>query len=195
VKRIRGAVDAQLQAKGRHASDSPDFLHRMQLSGKTTHGGSVGVGVSVGIPVGRRGGSPWRRKEQAHREEKGTLVLDFLDARPSRCVAATASERSSRIPPEQQQNASTRSFARLLSYSHPRKKPFSELETRALARPTETAGHDQALFTATATATGRTQRPHRDEPTASSQPISRMPRKWRSGKPGSATPEHLFAAG
>src|SRR5262245_39049535 len=49
VKRIRGAVDSQLQKKGRTAaSGSPDFLIAMQLSGKTAYGGSTGVGVSVG---------------------------------------------------------------------------------------------------------------------------------------------------
>src|SRR5262245_14250282 len=54
VKRIRASVDRGLQAKGRTpAADNPDFLIAMQLSGKTVHGGSVGMGVSVGIPVGR----------------------------------------------------------------------------------------------------------------------------------------------
>jgi hypothetical protein len=56
VKRIRSTVNAQLQAKGRtEVAENPDFLIAMQLSGKTTYGGSTAVGASVGIPVGRAG--------------------------------------------------------------------------------------------------------------------------------------------
>src|SRR6185295_8455294 len=46
VKKIRNTVDVQLQAKGRKiAPNNPDFLIGMALSGKTTYGGSTGVGV------------------------------------------------------------------------------------------------------------------------------------------------------
>src|SRR5262249_35014074 len=81
VKRIRSAVDTQLQAKGHElAADNADFLIAMQLSGKTTYGGSTGVGMSVGIPVGRAGRiSVGGGKSNPIEKKEGTLVLDFLD--------------------------------------------------------------------------------------------------------------------
>jgi hypothetical protein len=83
VKKIRNSVDAQLQAKGRKpAADHPDFLIGMELSGKTTYGGSTGVGVSVGIPVGRAGRiSVGGGKSKAREKKEGTLVVDFVDAK------------------------------------------------------------------------------------------------------------------
>ena len=124
VKRIRGAVDAQLQAKGRTASDSPDFLIGMQLSGKTTHGGSVGVGVSVGIPVGRAGRvSVGGGKSKPIEKKEGTLVLDFLDAKTKSLVwQATASGAvEPQSTPEQQQNRINAIVAEMLSYFPPKK--------------------------------------------------------------------------
>jgi hypothetical protein len=72
VKRIKTTVDSQLQAKGPvPAEANPDFLIGMQLSGKSTYGGSTGVGVSVGIPVGRAGRvSVGRREKPGHRKER-----------------------------------------------------------------------------------------------------------------------------
>jgi hypothetical protein len=106
VKRIRTAVDRDLQAKGRKASDSPDFLIAMQLSGKTAYGGSAGVGVSVGIPVGRAGRvSVGGARSKPIETKEGTLVLDFLDARTKSLVwRATASGAVQPQPtPEEQQ--------------------------------------------------------------------------------------------
>jgi hypothetical protein len=123
VKRIRSAVDAQLQAKGRTAAANPDFLIGMQLSGKTTHGGSVGVGVSVGIPVGRGRVSVGGGKSKAIENKEGTLVLDFLDAKTKslvwRATASGAVEPSS--TPEYQQNRINAVVAEMLSYFPPKK--------------------------------------------------------------------------
>ena len=125
VKRIRSAVDTQLQAKGRAAaSASPDFLIGMQLSGKTTHGGSVGVGVSVGIPVGRAGRvSVGGGKSKPIEKKEGTLVLDFLDAKTKslvwRATASGAVEPSA--TPEYQQNRINAIVAEMLSYFPPKK--------------------------------------------------------------------------
>jgi len=125
VKRIRSAVDTQLQAKGRTAStDKPDFLIGMQLSGKTTHGGSVGVGVSVGIPVGRAGRvSVGGGKSKPIEKKEGTLVLDFLDAKTKslvwRATASGAVEPSS--TPEYQQNRINAIVAEMLSHFPPKK--------------------------------------------------------------------------
>ena len=125
VKRIRSAVDTQLQAKGRTASaDNPDFLIGMQLSGKTTYGGSVGVGMSVGIPVGRAGRvSVGGGKSKPIEKKEGTLVLDFLDAKTKslvwRATASGAVEPSS--TPEYQQNRINAIVAEMLSYFPPKK--------------------------------------------------------------------------
>jgi hypothetical protein len=125
VKRIRSAVDTQLQAKGRTPSAAnPDFLIGMQLSGKTTYGGSVGVGMSVGIPVGRAGRvSVGGGKSKPIEKKEGTLVLDFLDAKTKslvwRATASGAVEPSS--TPEYQQNRINAVVAEMLSYFPPKK--------------------------------------------------------------------------
>jgi len=95
IKNIRAAVDAQLRKKGRAlVNDSPDFLIGMALSGKTTYGGSTAVGVSIGIPVGRRASiSVGGGKSKAHESIEGTLVLDFVDAKSKNLVwQATATD-------------------------------------------------------------------------------------------------------
>ena len=125
VKRIRSAVETQLQAKGRTASAAnPDFLIGMQLSGKTTYGGSVGAGVSVGIPVGRAGRvSVGGGKSKPIENKEGTLVLDFLDGKTKslvwRATASGAVEPSS--TPEYQQNRINAIVAEMLSYFPPKK--------------------------------------------------------------------------
>jgi hypothetical protein len=83
IKRIRSAADSELNAKGRALdSANPDFLIAMQLSGKTVYGGSTGVGMSVGIPVGKAGRiSVGGGKSKPIEKKEGTLVLDFLDAK------------------------------------------------------------------------------------------------------------------
>jgi hypothetical protein len=107
VKRIKNAVDAQLQAKGRtDVPESPNFLIAMQLSGKTTYGGSKSVGLSVGVPVGRAGSlSVGGAKSKPIEKKEGTLVLDFLDAKTQSLVwraTATAAVTPSASPEEQQ---------------------------------------------------------------------------------------------
>jgi hypothetical protein len=79
-KRVQYALDNQLKAKGYTPSaEAPDFLILLQATVKTTTGGRVGGGMSVGIPVGKGyvtvGGG--KSKEQVNQE--GTLVVDFLD--------------------------------------------------------------------------------------------------------------------
>lgn len=107
VKKIRNAVNMQLKTKGRtEVAENQDFLIAMQLSGKTTYGGSTAVGASVGIPVGRAGsirvgGGTSKPKEKT----EGTLVLDFLDAKTQSLVwraTATAAVNPAGSPEEQQ---------------------------------------------------------------------------------------------
>jgi len=125
VKKIRNTVDAQLQAKGRMpAADNPDFLIAMQLSGKTTYGGSTGVGVSVGIPVGRAGRvSVGGGQSKAHENKEGTLVLDFVDAKTKSLLwRATASAAvSPAVSPEEQQQRINEVIAEMLAHFPPRK--------------------------------------------------------------------------
>jgi len=126
VKRIKTTVDSQLQAKGPvPAEANPDFLIGMQLSGKSTYGGSTGVGVSVGIPVGRAGRvSVGGGKSQAIEKKEGQLVLDFVDAKSKsllwRATASGAVEPKS--TPEQQQQRINAVVAEMLSYFPPKDK-------------------------------------------------------------------------
>jgi len=123
VKRIRSSVDRQLQAKGRTPADSPDFLIAMELSGKTAYGGSAGVGVSVGIPVGRAGRiSAGGAKSRPIETKEGRLVLDFLDGKTKSLVwRATASGAVQPNPsPEEQQQRINDVVAEMLARFPPK---------------------------------------------------------------------------
>jgi len=124
VKRIRGSVDRGLNAKGRMPSENPDFLIAMQLSGRTVNGGSVGVGMSVGIPVGRAGRvSVGGGKSKPIEKKEGTVVLDFLDAKTKSLVwRATASGAVEAKPtPEEQQQRIDEVVAEMLERFPPKK--------------------------------------------------------------------------
>ena len=125
VKRIRSSVDRQLQAKGRSpAADNPNFLIAMDLSGKTAYGGSTGVGVSFGIPVGRAGSvSVGGGKSKPVEKKEGTLVLQFLDAKTRelfwKATASAAVEPG--LSPEQQQKRIDDVIAQMLAQFPPKK--------------------------------------------------------------------------
>ena len=92
VGRIRNAVDSQLQAKGHTLVQSnPDFLVAMQLSGRTAYGGSTGVGMSVGIPVGSRG----RISVGGGKDRKRTAKPDCTRDTETRGASARDRERTS----------------------------------------------------------------------------------------------------
>jgi Domain of unknown function (DUF4136) len=119
VSRIRNAVDSQLQAKGRApAAGQSDFLIALQLSGKTVHGGSVGAGISFGIPVGNAGRiSVGGGKSRPIEKKEGTLVLEFLDAKTKSLVwRGTASGAVQPVAsPEEQQQRIDKVIAELLA--------------------------------------------------------------------------------
>jgi hypothetical protein len=125
VKKIRNTMDAQLQAKGRTPAEaSPDFLIGMQLSGRTTYGGSTAVGVSVSIPVGRAGrASVGGMKSQPTENKEGTLVLDFVDGKTRSLLwRATASGAvNPAASPEEQQERINAVITAMLAYFPPRK--------------------------------------------------------------------------
>ena len=124
VKKIKNAVDAELQAKGRAPAEaSPDFLIGMQLYGRTTYGGSTAVGVSVSIPVGRAGrASVGGTKSQPTEKTEGTLVLDFVDGKTRALLwRATASGAvNPAASPEAQQERINAVIAEMLAYFPPR---------------------------------------------------------------------------
>jgi Domain of unknown function (DUF4136) len=125
VKRIRSSVDQQLQAKGRvPAADSPNFLIAMDLSGKTTYGGSTGVGVSVGIPVGRAGRvSVGGGKSKPVETKEGMLVLHFLDAKTKALFwqASASGAVEPGLSPEEQQKRINDVIAQMLAQFPPKK--------------------------------------------------------------------------
>jgi len=126
VKKIRNTMDAQLQAKGcSKAADNPDFLIGMELSGKTVSGGSTGVGVSVGIPVGRMGRvSVGGGKSKASEKKEGTLVIDFVDAKTKSLVwrATVTDAVNPSATPEQKQQKIDAVIAEMLAQFPPKKK-------------------------------------------------------------------------
>jgi hypothetical protein len=126
IKRIRNTVDVQLQAKGRKiAAENPDFLIGMELSGKTITGGTTGVGVSVGIPVGRMGRvSVGGGKSKTSEKKEGTLVMDFVDAKTKSLLwRATVTEAvDPSASPEQKQKKIDEVIAAMLANFPPKKK-------------------------------------------------------------------------
>ncbi|MEW6684544.1 MAG: DUF4136 domain-containing protein [Nitrospirota bacterium] len=123
-KRLRSAVNSELQAKGYALSqDAPDFVIAMLVTTETTTAGSVGVGASVGIPVGRGTISVGGGKSEPRIKEEGTLVLDFRDAQSQSVIwkgsASAALHPSS--SPEAQQDRIKRAVAELLAKFPPKK--------------------------------------------------------------------------
>lgn len=125
VKRIQNAVNAQLKAKGLvPTADNPDFLIGIQVSGKTVHGGSVGVGASIGIPVGRGSVSIGGGKSREQEKREGTLVLDFV-APNDRSVlwhgTATGTVHPD-APPEDQDKRINHAVEEMLTHYPPQKQ-------------------------------------------------------------------------
>jgi hypothetical protein len=105
-KRVRVAVNNELQARGYVlSSEAPDFLISMLVTSQTSTAGSVGVGASVGIPVGRGTVSVGGGKSEPRVKKEGTLVLDFQDARSRSLIwkgTASAAIKGSSSPEDQQ---------------------------------------------------------------------------------------------
>jgi hypothetical protein len=106
------------------AEGNPDFLIGMELSGKTINSGSVGVGLSVGIPVGRAGRlSIGGGKSRAREKKEGTLVMDFVDAKTKSLVwRATVTEAvNPSATPEEKQKKIDEVIAAMLAKFPPNK--------------------------------------------------------------------------
>ncbi len=123
-KRVRQAVNSQLQAKGlSQSSQSPDFLIALQGAKKSVETGSVGVGASIGVPVGSRGSmSIGMGKSKPRIKEEGTLILNFIDRSTNAPIwqgSATAKVEPKSSPEEQQQRLNE-VMAELLSHFPPK---------------------------------------------------------------------------
>lgn len=124
VKRIQSAVNSQLQAKGLKPADTPDFLIGMQVSGRTTESGSVGVGASVGIPVGRGTISVGGGRRKPIEKTEGTLILDFVSPTDRSLLwhgSATGTVHPDATPEEQEQRIN-QAVAEMLQNFPPRGK-------------------------------------------------------------------------
>ncbi len=124
VKRIMSAVNNQLKAKGLTMNqEDPDFRIGMQISGKTSYGGSVGLGTSVGIPVGKGFISMGGGKSRARQKHEGTLVLDFIDPESKSLVwrGTATSTIKPNASPEEQTELINRAVAEMLKQFPPEK--------------------------------------------------------------------------
>jgi hypothetical protein len=123
-KRVKNAVNTQLAAKGySQSSESPDFLVALQGVKKITETGSVGVGASIGVPVGSRGSiSIGGGKSKPRVKEEGTLILNFIDRQTNTPIwqgSATAKTQP-KSSPEEQQRRINEVMANLLSHFPPK---------------------------------------------------------------------------
>jgi hypothetical protein len=125
AKRIQNAVNSQLQAKGlTPKADNPDFLIGMQVSGRTKDAGSVGVGASIGIPVGPGSISLGTRRSKNKEEREGTLVLDFVSPADRSLLwhgSATGTVHTE-APPEDQEKRINQAVAKMLENFPPQRK-------------------------------------------------------------------------
>lgn len=125
LKRIRSAVTSQLQAKGLSpTSDRPDFLIRVTVSDRTSEAGGVGVGASVGLPIGGGLFSLGTGRSTPTRKRESTMVLDFVapgDSTPLWHGSATDTVDIGALPQEQVERIN-RAVAKMLDHFPPRKK-------------------------------------------------------------------------
>ena len=122
VKRIVQSVNNTLAEKGLTLrQEDPDFMIGMQVSGKTSYAGSTGLGVSVGVPVGkthvRVGGS----RSKAREKHEGSLLLDFINPKDKSLIwRGTASDAiNPNASPQEQEEAIGRAVSQMLSQFPP----------------------------------------------------------------------------
>jgi hypothetical protein len=125
LKRLRSAVTSQLQAKGLSpASDRPDFLIRVTVSDRMSEAGDVGVGASVGLPIGGGLFSLGTGRSAPARKRESTVTLDFVapnDSTPLWHGSATETVDTEALPPEQVERIN-RAVAKMLEHFPPRKQ-------------------------------------------------------------------------
>jgi hypothetical protein len=125
AKKIMSAVNSQLNAKGLTLNqENPDFLIGMQVSGKTSYGGSIGAGASVGIPVGKGYLNVGGGRSKAREKHEGTLVLDFIDPESKSLIwrGTATSTVNPNASPEEQRELINRAVAEMLTQFPPIKQ-------------------------------------------------------------------------
>jgi len=107
VKRVIQSVNDALAAKGLTLrQEEPDFMIGMQVSGKTSYGGSTGLGVSVGVPVGKTHVRVGGGRSKAREKHEGSLLLDFINPQDKSLIwrgTATGAINPNASPQEQQE--------------------------------------------------------------------------------------------
>lgn len=106
-KRVQGAVNAQLQAKGfSRSAESPDFLISLEGIKKTVQKGSTAVGASVAVPVGSHGSvSVGGGKSKPRMVQEGELTVLIKDRSSGTLVwkGIAAAQLQGKPSPEEQQ--------------------------------------------------------------------------------------------
>ena len=123
VKRIVHTVNTTLSAKGLKLNpDHPDFLIGMQISGKSSYGGSTGLGASVGIPVGKMNIRVGGGGSKAREKREGTLVLDFIEPQSKSLIwrGTATSTINPNATPQDQQALIDKAVSQMLSHFPPR---------------------------------------------------------------------------
>jgi hypothetical protein len=123
-KRLQGAMNTQLQAKGySRSTESPDFLLSMQGIKKTVEKGSTGVGASIAVPVGSHGSvSLGGGKSKPRVMEEGALTV-LITERASGALlwkGMAAAEIKPKQSPEEQQQRINSVIAELLKNFPPK---------------------------------------------------------------------------
>ena len=125
-RNLMQAIEVELQAKGFSPdSANPDMLLSLSWSKKKVYSGSVGLGASVGVPVGSHGSLSIGGGRSAPRENiEGTVALDMVSAASGKLVwqgTATSTRRSSGLSPEQRNQLVREIVAKLLEEFPPGK--------------------------------------------------------------------------
>ena len=123
-KRLQGALNTQLQAKGYNRSaESPDFLLSMVGVKKTVQKGSTAVGASIAVPVGSHGSvSVGGGKSKPRVKQEGELTV-LISERASGSVlwkGMLAAEMKPKQSPEEQQLQINAVIAELLKNFPPK---------------------------------------------------------------------------
>lgn len=122
VKRIVQSVNNALAAKGlTPRQEDPDFMIGMQVSGITSYGGSTGLGVSVGVPVGKTHVRVGGGRSKAREKYEGTLLLDFINPKNSSLIwRGTATDAiNPNASPQEQQEVIGKAVSHMLSQFPP----------------------------------------------------------------------------
>jgi len=123
-KRLQGALNNQLQAKGySRSAESPDFLISMEGIKKTEQKGSTAVGASVAVPVGSHGSiSLGGGKSKPRVKQEGELTVLITERASGSLLwkGIVSAELKGKLSPEEQQRQINAVIAELLKNFPPK---------------------------------------------------------------------------